>query len=434
LQTGTLGWLQIAALGVAIAISGNFSGWNYGLSVGGWGGMLAAACLMAVLYLGLTQIVGELAATLPRQSGFDQYVAEAFGPRAGAVAGMALFAGLAVGTGLAASFISAYLQSVAGIGGWPLKIALVVVVALLQARGASDSVRATVITGAIALVVLLLFCFALAPDFAFARLFSPGSGAAPTLFPDGLAGVFSCVPFALFFFIGVEQAALGAAEAKDAARTVPRALIAAVITALVVGFSVLIIGTGAAGAAVLARSDDPLYTAVSGAARLTTLGGIAPHLIAIGATVSLLATFFSLSYAASRQAYALAGAGELPRWLTHTNRKHAPDAAVAVVALVGLVAAAFEPNTVMVLFVFLLNIAYQMVIAAYCRLKTRQAAPGVFRAFGGRWTAGVSSVLSLIVLISCLHQEPRVNSLAAVLLFLYFAVTRLARGATAVGL
>src|ERR1700744_2084776 len=90
LQAGTLGWLQIAGLGVAIAISGNFSGWNYGLAVGGWGGMLAAAGLMAVLYLGLTQIVGELAATLPRQSGFDQYVTEAFGPRQGAVAGMAL--------------------------------------------------------------------------------------------------------------------------------------------------------------------------------------------------------------------------------------------------------------------------------------------------------------------------------------------------------
>src|ERR1700757_2418232 len=61
LQGSSLGWLQIASMGVAIAISGNFSGWNYGLAVGGWGGMFAAATLMAVLYLGLTQIVGELA-------------------------------------------------------------------------------------------------------------------------------------------------------------------------------------------------------------------------------------------------------------------------------------------------------------------------------------------------------------------------------------
>ena len=425
LQASTLGWLQIASLGVAIAISGNFSGWNYGLALGGWGGMFAAAALMAVLYLGLTQIVGELAASLPEQSGFDQYVTAAFGPRAGGAAGMALFAGLAVGTGLAASFISAYAQSVAGIGGWPLKIALLIVVAWLQTRGARDSVRATVIAGALALTVLLIFCAALAPHFDSTHLLSASVAATPTLMPAGLAGVFACVPFALFFFIGVEQAALAAAEAKDAARTVPRALTVAVLTALVVGFSVLIIATGVAGADRLAHSDDPLYTAVASIGAGSSLGSLAPSLIGSGATISLLATFFSLSYAASRQAYALASVGELPRWLTRTNRRHAPHIAVAVVAAVGVIAAAFEPDTVMVLFVFLLNVAYQMVLAAYIRLKTRQHGPkSSFRAFGGSWTAGITSLLSLVVLAACLHQEPLVNSLAAVALLLYVAIAR----------
>jgi len=49
LKAGSLHWLQVAALGIAIAISGNVSGWNYGLGVGGWGGMLIAALAMAVL-------------------------------------------------------------------------------------------------------------------------------------------------------------------------------------------------------------------------------------------------------------------------------------------------------------------------------------------------------------------------------------------------
>ncbi len=55
LQKGSLGALKVAALGVAIAISGNFSGWNYGLGLGGWGGMLVAALAMAVLFFALTQ-------------------------------------------------------------------------------------------------------------------------------------------------------------------------------------------------------------------------------------------------------------------------------------------------------------------------------------------------------------------------------------------
>ena len=55
LKAGSLHWLQVAALGIAIAISGNVSGWNYGLGVGGWGGMLLAALAMAVFLNGMSE-------------------------------------------------------------------------------------------------------------------------------------------------------------------------------------------------------------------------------------------------------------------------------------------------------------------------------------------------------------------------------------------
>ncbi len=50
LNAGALSWPKVAAMGVAIAISGNFVGWNYGLGVGGWGGMTTAALAMVVLF------------------------------------------------------------------------------------------------------------------------------------------------------------------------------------------------------------------------------------------------------------------------------------------------------------------------------------------------------------------------------------------------
>ena len=77
LKAGALHWAQVAALGIAIAISGNVSGWNYGLGVGGWGGMFLAALAMAVLFLCLTQCLAELAAALPDAGGFDGYVRRA---------------------------------------------------------------------------------------------------------------------------------------------------------------------------------------------------------------------------------------------------------------------------------------------------------------------------------------------------------------------
>ena len=47
LRQGTLSWPKVAALGTVIAISGGFSGWNYGLGLGGWGGMPTLARVTA---------------------------------------------------------------------------------------------------------------------------------------------------------------------------------------------------------------------------------------------------------------------------------------------------------------------------------------------------------------------------------------------------
>jgi ethanolamine permease len=407
LQANALGWFEIASLGVAIAISGNFSGWNYGLAAGGWGGMLAAAVLMAVLFIGIAQVVGELAAAFPADGGFDSYVRRGLGPICGAVAGTALFCGLAVGTGLAASFIAAYAQSISGYGGWPVKLVLIVGVALLQGRGARESARATLIAGAIALLVLACFCIAMSPQFEINHLFTAASRGGFTLFPSGMAGIFSCIPFALFFFIGVEQAALAASEARDVERTIPRALMIAISTALIIGFAVLIIATGVAGVPALINTDDPLYAAVSAANSGAAATGAAARLIGIGAIVSLLGTFFSLTYAASRQGHALALAGELPRVLSRTNKRHAPHWALGLVCVIGVGAAAFDPNLVMVVFVFLLNVTYQLTIFAYIALRRRQphlARP--FRAIGGVGTGVISSVLSMAVILSCVQQQP----------------------------
>ena len=37
LRSGAAGWVLLAGLGIAYVISGDFSGWNIGLSEGGWG-------------------------------------------------------------------------------------------------------------------------------------------------------------------------------------------------------------------------------------------------------------------------------------------------------------------------------------------------------------------------------------------------------------
>ena len=139
LKAGALHWLQVSALGIAIAISGNVAGWNYGLGVGGWGGMFLAALAMALLFWCLTQSLAELAAALPDAGGFDGYVRRALGPTAAYLTGMSVAIALAVGAGLAISFGEAYVSAWLGVGGWPIKFALLVIVMGPQLRGASET-------------------------------------------------------------------------------------------------------------------------------------------------------------------------------------------------------------------------------------------------------------------------------------------------------
>ena len=50
LRAGAAGWVLLAGLGVAYVISGDYAGWNFGLGEGGWGGLLIATILMAIMY------------------------------------------------------------------------------------------------------------------------------------------------------------------------------------------------------------------------------------------------------------------------------------------------------------------------------------------------------------------------------------------------
>jgi ethanolamine permease len=402
LERSALDWRRVAALGIAIAISGNFSGWNYGLAVSGWSSMLIDAVAMAVMFFALAQCLAELAAAFPEGAGFDHYVRAGFGPAAGWICGLSLAVALAIGTGLAASFSSAYFAALTGLGGWPIKLAMFAMIIGLQLRGAREVAGLTVLTGAIVVAVLVSF-------FLFAAFhFSPGNlmRAEAVSAHATAASILACVPFALFLFLGVEQAAQAAAETQDPSRTMPKALGFAVFVAAAVGLATLFFATATADVGKLSVSDDPLFTAVM--AHATAPGAsLMTHVVSIGALVALLATFFSLAYAASRQIYHLARAGDLPGVLAVTNRRHAPWVALVVTAACGVVAAAFRPDAVMVVFIFLVCVSYLLVLGAFIRLRyTARGRSRPYRAVGGPVMAAVGFVFVLAVVASCCQLRP----------------------------
>jgi ethanolamine permease len=272
----------------------------------------------------------------------------------------------------------------------------------LQLRGAREVAGLTVLSGAVVITVLLAFFSFAALHFSVANLARADVASTRTT----AASVLACVPFALFLFLGVEQAAQAAAETQDPSRTMPKALGFAVFVAAAVGLATLLFATATAGVGRLSASDDPLFTAITTHPRAPA-ASLMTHVVTVGALLALLATFFSLAYAASRQFYHLARAGELPRILAATNRSHAPWGALAVTAVCGVFAAAFRPDAVMVVFIFLVGVSYLLVLGAF--IKLRYGAPGrarPYRAIGGSVMAVVGLLLALAVVASCYRLRP----------------------------
>lgn len=408
LKKSALGWPKVAGLGIALVVAGQFSGWNYGLMAGGWLNMLIATLLMALLCGGLALCVAELSTALPSAGGVFVYAQSAFGPFVGYLVGVACALALTIGTGAAATFICAYTESVFGIGGWTVKIALFAVIIGIHLRGVGEAMGLTFIAGAIAVAALLTFGVAMAPHVQLSNLLALPASVGPAV---SLGGVFACVPFAIWLFITVEQTGSAAEEAHHPGRTMPRGILAAIGTLLVTALVVLVCAPGAGGVELVGSAGDPLYAAMSSSNAYGD-GSWLAKVIGGGAVFGLIATFFSLIYAASRQLFAMARDGLFPRWLGKTGKRGTPYPALLLIGAIGLPMSTIDPATVMLAVVLLLNVCYLFIFAAYLRIRRSQPdLPRPFRLAGGRLIASLGLALTLVVIAACFQLD--VNMLIA---------------------
>ncbi len=332
------------ALGVGAVISGHFSGWNLGLASGGWGGMLGATILIAIMYLGLTFSLAEMSPAMPHTGGAYSFARTAFGPWGGFLTGLAENVEYVMTAAVIVFFIGTYIAAIIGAPAEFQPVFWVVCYMLfvgLNYLGVEQSFRFSLIVTVLALICLVAFYASAVGNIDFGRWalnIAPDGTELPDgngpLLPFGVGGIFAALPFAVWLFLAIEQLPLAAEELVDPKRDMPKGIMLGMFTLIASAFLVLFLNPSVIGVGShkLGTSGEPLldgFRAIYGTDLANTL--------AMVAVIGLVASFHAIIFAYGRQIYSLSRAGYFPRGLsvTHGTRK-TPHVAMIVGALIGL--------------------------------------------------------------------------------------------------
>jgi ethanolamine permease len=326
------------ALGVGAVISGDFFGWNFGLAAGGFGGLFVATAIITVLYAGLCFSIAEMSAALPHTGGAYSFARSAMGPWGGYITGLAENMEYILTPAVIVVGIGGYLGAIFGTDDAfaPLYwLAAYAVFVGLNVAGVEVSFRFTLGITLIALAILAVFYVGALPHFDFdlyALSIPPEPGASRWL-PYGVSGIFAALPFAIWFYLAIEQLPLAAEEARAPQRDMPKGILLGLLTLVVCAFLTLFLNAGIApGARAIGASDEPLFDGLR-----TIFGrGVGGKGLALLAVAGLVASFHTIIYAYGRQIFSLSRAGYFPSWLSLTHgRRQTPHVALVAGAVLG---------------------------------------------------------------------------------------------------
>jgi ethanolamine permease len=192
---------------------------------------------------------------------------------------------------------------------------------------------------------------------------------------------------------------LAAEETRDPARTLPRAMAWSMGILLLLALLTFLAATGARGSAVLQDVGNPLVEALQPDGKATALSRVVNY----AGLAGLVASFFSLIFAGSRQLFALSRAGYLPRFLSLTSRRKAPYLGLLLPGALGfaLAAGSGDGATMLNVAVFGATISYALMSLSHIVLRRRE--PRLHRPYrtpGGVLTSSVAFVLALAALVA----------------------------------
>lgn len=333
----TLGAFHLWGIAVGLVISGEYFGWSYGWAQAGTMGFLVTSLLVAIMYTAFIFSFTELTTSIPHAGGPFAYAYRAFGPVGGYIAGFATLVEFVFAPPAIAMAIGAYLnvQFPAIDPKW-VAVSAYLIFMTLNLVGVGIAATFELLVTLLAIFELLVFMGVVSPGFSASNFMLNGWAGQQEFSLGALPGIFAAIPFAIWFFLAIEGAAMAAEEAKEPKKTIPKAFIGGILTLVMLAMGVMVFAGGVGDWRQLANINDPLPQAMK--MIVGESSGWLHMLVWLG-LFGLIASFHGIIMGYSRQIFALARAGYLPGALASVNRRfQTPHWAILAGGVVGILA------------------------------------------------------------------------------------------------
>jgi ethanolamine permease len=404
-------------LGVGYVISGMYFGWNLGLAEGGPFGMLGATLLVTVMYGTFVLGYSELACAMPQAGGAFVYATRAFGPFLGTLAGLAQWMEFVFAPPAIALAIGAYFALFPGAPSAESSACWAYVLfTALNVWGVRQSAWFELLVTVLAVLELLVFAAFTLPHFhweAFQR----------DAFPLGYTGIFSAIPFAIWFYLAIEGLANVAEEAHEPSTNLSRAFFLSLGTLVILALLVLFASVGVHGWRAIVfpdntgvASDSPLPLALG-----HVVGRHHPlyHMLVSMGLLGLVASFHGILLAAGRVTFEFGRSGHFPAFIGRVLPERGTPAAALVLNLALGIGSVLSGRTADLILLSVFGAIALYILSMLALFALRQREPGLFRPFRTPffpWVPATALGLSLVCLGSLVAAHPRLTGTAALLL------------------
>ena len=392
--------LHLWSIAVGLVISGEYFGWSYGWSVAGTTGFLISTLLIALLYTTFVFSFTELTTAIPHAGGPFAYASKAFGPWIGALAGYATLIEFLFAPPAIASALGSYVHFIfPEISVLTSSILIFLAFTGINLLGVHFTARFELIVTLIAVVELLIFIGIVGPHFQVTHFLKQTQ-------PTSLSGIFAALPYAIWFFLGIEGVAMAAEEVRRPEKDIPIGYLSGIFTLVFLSLAVMLAAGGVGDWQRLSQMDYPVPEALAMA--LGQQHPLVKALAGIG-LFGLVASLNGIIFSSSRQVFALSRSGILPKSLSQLQSKtQAPHSAILFCGMIGVLSIVSGKTSELII-LSALGAVSMYALSMLSLFQLRKNLPQLTRPFRVPFYPIfplIALILSLLSLCSILYYHP----------------------------